>query len=299
MTDVRKLQLVEKELLKVAVDICEKEHLRYYIIGGTLLGAVRHKGYIPWDDDTDVAMPREDYDRFLQAAESYLSDHGGYKLETYEKTAGYFRYFSRVTDRHVKMRFVTSTEGLLENVWVDIFPLDGMPDGKFASKIHALHMLYHRAMYMFSIFSKFEHPKRSGRPWYEKFLIWVGYHFPVEKFLEPYKRLMLMDKAMRKYPTVSSNVWINFMSSYKMKEMFPREVFGEGRLYEFEGMMLKGPQDAETYLTQVYGDYMSPPPISERGGHCVEIIESESGYLDKLFGGEQCHRNVAGGGTPT
>ena len=299
MTDIRKIQLVEKQLLKAVVDICEKEHLRYYIIGGTLLGAVRHKGYIPWDDDTDVAMPRSDFDRFLQVAEQYLCAVDGYQLETYQKSIDYQRYIPRVTDGHVKMRVSYSTTGRVENAWVDLYPLDGMPSGKFAFKVHALRLLYHRALFIYSLFSLYKHPDKSDRPWYERFLIWVGYHFPVEKFLTTNKCLVSLDKALHRYSAESSKVWINFMGEYKLKEMFPKEVFGEGKLYEFEGMMLKGPQDAETYLTQVYGDYMSPPPISERGGHCAEIIESEPGYLDKLFGGEQCNRNVAGGGTPT
>ena len=77
------------------------------------------------------------------------------------------------------------------------------------------------------------------------------------------------------------------MSVYKMKEVFSKEVFGNGALYEFEGMQLRGPQDYETYLTQLYGDYMTPPPISERGGHRAEIIETEPGYLDKICAGKQ------------
>ena len=204
MTDIRKIQLVEKELLKAVVDICEKEHLKYYIIGGTLLGAVRHKGYIPWDDDTDVALPRSDFERFLQVAEHYLCAADGFQLETFRKAADYQRYIPRVTDGHVKMRVSYSTTGRLENVWVDIYPLDGMPSGKLAFKIHSLRLLYHRALFVYSLFSEYRHPERSNRPWYEKFLIWVGYHFPIEKFLNTNKCLESLDKALRRYPAESS-----------------------------------------------------------------------------------------------
>ena len=278
---------MERELLKAVVDICEKEHLRYYIIGGTLLGAVRHKGYIPWDDDTDIAMPREDYDSFLQVAERYLCAYDGYGLETYRGTDEYLLCISRITDCHVKFRVSYSTTGRQENIWVDIFPLDGMPNGKIASKIHVFHLLYHRALFVYSTFSKYAHQDREKRRWYEKPLLWIGYHFPLEKLLSSRKCLESLDKAMRRYPCEASPQWINFMSVYKWKDVFPKEVFGNGALYEFEGMQLRGPQDYETYLTKLYGDYMTPPPISERGGHCAEIVETEPGYLDKICAGKE------------
>ena len=157
MNDIRKLHLVELNLLKKYVEICEKEKLTYYISAGTMLGAVRHHGYIPWDDDTDVMMPRKDYDRFLQVVEHYFLNKDGFVIETYQKTNDCSRYTSRLSDSRVKVKVSCSTLGKCENIWIDIYPLDGMPNGKLAKKIHEFCLLYYRALYVYSQFDEYTH----------------------------------------------------------------------------------------------------------------------------------------------
>ena len=92
--DLRKLQLVELDILKEFLRICKKHHLRYYALGGTLLGAVRHEGFIPWDDDIDVGMPRPDFRRFEKIAEKELPEYLHYC--SFKKTEGYHHYVPRV-----------------------------------------------------------------------------------------------------------------------------------------------------------------------------------------------------------
>jgi len=94
--DLRKLQLVELDILKEFLRICEKYHLRYYALGGTLLGAVRHEGFIPWDDDIDVGMPRPDFRRFEKIVEKELPEYLHYC--SFKKTKGYNHYVPRITD---------------------------------------------------------------------------------------------------------------------------------------------------------------------------------------------------------
>ena len=99
--ELRRLQLVELDILKEFLRICDKYHLRYYALGGTLLGAVRHKGFIPWDDDVDIGMPRPDFCRFEQVIEKELPDYFHYL--SYKNTADYHHYVPRMTDSRVKV----------------------------------------------------------------------------------------------------------------------------------------------------------------------------------------------------
>ena len=100
-SSLRKLQLIELENMRIFSEICEKHHLRYYLVGGTMLGAIRHQGFIPWDDDMDVGMPRPDYERFLEIVRSELPE--GYSFLNYKQDAEYKRYFSRIVNNSCKI----------------------------------------------------------------------------------------------------------------------------------------------------------------------------------------------------
>ena len=123
-SQLRALQLVELEIMKIFVNICERHQLRYIMIGGTMLGAIRHKGFIPWDDDIDVGMPRADYEKFLQIVRAELP--ADYDFLNYKQNPEYLRYFSRIVDTRVKVTNASYTDTLVEHAWIDIFPLDGL-----------------------------------------------------------------------------------------------------------------------------------------------------------------------------
>ena len=149
-SNLRKLQLIELEILKEFVKICNEEKLTYYISGGTFLGAVRNKGFIPWDDDVDVAMPREDYEIFLNIVEKKLNKN--YIFQTYRNTENYYHYFSRIVDNTIKVRNNSAKQSKIEPAWIDIFPLDGMPKNKIVLMIHKFVLLSKRALLQFSCF---------------------------------------------------------------------------------------------------------------------------------------------------
>ncbi|MBO5987370.1 MAG: LicD family protein, partial [Lachnospiraceae bacterium] len=100
-SELRKLQLTILELLKLFKEICEKHHLRYFMVGGTMLGAIRHQGFIPWDDDLDVGMPRPDYEKFIKIAKQELP--AGFLFLNYKQDEKYKRYFSRIVDQNVEI----------------------------------------------------------------------------------------------------------------------------------------------------------------------------------------------------
>lgn len=267
---IREIQLEQIKIIKIFVKICEKENLTYYMIGGTMLGAIRHKGFIPWDDDADFGMPRSDYDKFLTVASKYLTN--GVILETFSTNSQYPYYFSRVSSSEHKIFFGTGKKGRMENIWVDIFPLDGMPNKRIIRLFHKYYLLLCRALYQFSRFEEYVDFNKSNRIWYERFLIFLGNNLPIEKWLSKKKEWCRVDKALKKYPYEQYDYLINLMGGHKLKELFSKKVFGEGFIYDFEGMKLCGPSNYDFYLKQLYGDYMTFPPEAERNWHRTELI---------------------------
>ena len=138
---VRLVQKKEVELLKIFSDICEKNNLTYYALGGTLLGAIRHGGFIPWDDDMDLGMPREDYDKFIKIADKELPEH--ILLKTHTDNLGN----TSIRDNATVVTFGTTDC----NPFLDIFPLDGFPDKGFSKWKHEKHILFYRMLSKLSV----------------------------------------------------------------------------------------------------------------------------------------------------
>lgn len=281
LDNVRELQLIQIELIKLFISICKKEHLIYYMSAGTMLGAVRHNGYIPWDDDADFMMPREDYEKFLQVAFKYM--HSYYSIEHFCQNNQFPNCTVRITTSEKKLYITSGIKPHFENVWIDIFPIDGMPNKKIAKLLHKERLLFARAMLRLASFDKLTQINKI-RPWYEKILIEFAKRFPIQKFLSYSKRWKAMDNALKKYSPETSDLWVVFLGGYKLKEMFPKTVFGKGTLYDFEGMKLRGVDDYDTYLKGIYGDYMQLPPEEKRvPSHAQSIIS----VTDDTTNGEQ------------
>lgn len=267
MNKLRKLQLVELDLVREFIKICQNNNLRYYMLGGTLLGAIRHKGFIPWDDDIDIGMPRQDYEQFLQIItktnnKKMIVDHYTINPET-------LIYITRLENSEFKIKDKSAEEEKVRNAWIDIFPMDGMPNNLLVRQFHKIHLLYLRMLFKYSIFSKFVNQKNKDRPIYEKILIKLGQLFKFEKNLSKQKCLQKLDKVMKKYEFDNSNYVINFMGAYKFKEMFPKKIYTNTEMYQFEDIKLCGPKNYDHVLKQLYGDYMKEP--DDKNHHCTEI----------------------------
>ena len=270
LTPLRKLQLVELEILKQVIKICDDNNITYYISGGTYLGAVRHKGFIPWDDDADIAMPRESFERFLEIAQSKLEE--GYKLVTYKNDKNYIHYAPKVESDKMKVINHSIKNEKKCNAWIDIFPLDGMPNNKLLMKIHGFHLLALRALLNLSCYDNSVKINKKHRSKIEKIIMWFGEHTLIGKMLNTHKLLNKIDKALKKYP--NSKYYMNFMGAYKLKSIMNKEeIYAEGALYEFEGLKLNGPKNYDTYLSQIYGNYMEPPKKEEQNVHGSEVID--------------------------
>ncbi len=274
-TQLRELQNIELDMLKTILEIFEKRHINYYALGGTLLGCVRHKGFIPWDDDIDLGVPRPDYERFLAIAEKELPEH--LRIVYYRTQKGEKRpiYMCQVQNTNVKIRQNIANKPIETYAWVDIFPLDGMPDNSVLRKIHSFYLLYRRLRIQFSMFDENVHQFRTNRPWYEKALIKFYRMTKIGSNSNPFEMMEKMDKALTKNDYEKCGWIINFMGAWKLKEMFPKSVYGNGKMYPFEDIYLNAPENSDFVLKQMYGDYMTPVQNMDEieNHHKMEIVQ--------------------------
>lgn len=269
MGTIRELQLIDLALFKKFSRFADENNIKYFALGGTLLGAVRHKGFIPWDDDMDIGIPREDYDRFITLWESKRPE---FELHTFMNDSKHYRYFARIEDPAIKVLRNDNTVEEMSSAWIDIFPLDGMPNNKIMRDIHKEYVQYRRAMYKLSCFSLGVNLNKKDRPLIEKIFISIGKVLPVEKLLDTKKELTKLDKTLKRFSYKKSIYLVNAMGAYKFREMFHKKYYGEGKWYPFEDTQILGPDDYDTVCTQLYGDYMTPPEENERNHHSSQMV---------------------------
>ncbi len=262
---LRDLQLCELELVRDVLHIAERHGLRVFMMGGTFLGAVRHRGFIPWDDDVDLGMSRTDYEIFLRAAPQELRQ--GYALRHFQTDRDMQYYPAQVVDPSFEILDTSAQTEKTRSAWIDLFPLDGMPKGRAAFTLHKYHLLYLRMMLKFSQFSQVVAVDLAHRPLHERILIAVGKHLHLENRLDTHRCMERIDRCLKKYPYETADRVVNFMGAYKFRELFPKSVYDDVAEYPFEDLTLSAPRDYDRVNRQLYGDYMTPPPVSEQNKH--------------------------------
>ncbi len=270
--DLRTLQLEELKILKEVLKIIEKHNLRYYMLGGTLLGAVRHKGFIPWDDDVDIAMPRPDYEKFCDVAKEELQEP--YGLISFRTEVNHNDYCNRVVNKNILLVRDDALKEKTENLWVDLIPFDGMPNNRFIRLLHKFNLLFHRLLLQYSKIDTGVNLKKK-RKLYEKILIKTGFCISKVFKFNTKKRLDSVDKILRKYKYDSSDYIINFMAADGFKEMFPKSLYDDVTYYDFEDVKLCAPKNYDLVLSQIYGDYMTPPPENQKFSHSIKQKENK------------------------
>ena len=264
---LKQLQKVELDMFSEVVRICDKYHLTYFMSAGTFLGAVRHKGFIPWDDDMDMRMPRPDYEKLVRVLPKELKDP--YIVQHFRHDKNVHRYFCRVENTKVHLHRNHTVHGQDSNAWIDIFPLDGMPANKIHMKLRKIHLLYRKMWMQLSVFDEIvDVTKKRNLP--EKIIVFLALHTPIQKCLSWERNWKKLDHALKAYSLKKSKYYMNFMSAYKYKDIIPKSVYGKGRLYPFEDKQFNGPKDYDTFLKTLYGDYMKLPPEEKRKKHGLD-----------------------------
>ena len=269
MSNMDLLHQVDLDIVKEVIAICEKHGFTYYMLGGTMLGAVRHGGFIPWDDDIDLGIPRKDYEAFLKVAPKELSSH--LKVVNYRTDPEYHYYITRILDIETKVEEERiGNDSRYTNASIDIFPIDGTPNNAIRRKLYFFRVLYHRAL--MSLCYKDSIDRKRPRGTAEKALLWVMERLPIEKMTTPYKQKEKIDKLLRKQKVEGSKFIGNIMGAYRTKEIVPAEFYGKGKMYPFEDIELRGMEMADEYLKWTYGDYLQLPPEDKRKTH-FKILE--------------------------
>ena len=264
---LKKLRAAQLEILDYVVDFCEKAHIEYFLIGGTLIGALRHKGYIPWDDDIDIAMSRADYERFFKE----FPENDRFQLDDYSTHGGHFWLpFGKV--RNVKTSFIqTTTEHYKGNtgIWLDIMPFDNADGVDLPAQNRAL---YRKSFWGEIVMRKssavIEWPNTTSNKIKNVLSKFVPRRFAIRRQLA----------AM----TANKNNDSKYIISYNaqralVKETYLRDIIYPTKKVTFEGRKLRAPHDADAFLTQTFGDYMQIPPKSKQKTHTPLYVRFEDG----------------------
>lgn len=245
------------KIMKYFDGICRQNNLTYYLSGGTMLGAVREKGFIPWDDDADLMLPRKDYEKFIEIMMSI--DKPEYKLGSLANRSDWTFPFARLYDDSTELEYEYLNESRV-GVGVDIFPLDGVPD-----KIEETSRYYRKIKFLWRC--RFASVKK-------KFLPHEKYRF-VKKIIQIFCRLaganrisLRIDKlAAKRSFDDSKYIGVAVLSNYMERERFLRSDFADRIENDFEGEKFFIPTGYDNYLKSLYGDYMKRPEEALRKSH--------------------------------
>ena len=261
--DTKFLQQQELKILEAFVSICQAHHLTFYLNAGTLLGAVRHKGFIPWDDDIDICMPRSDYERFLQLADQSLPDNLRAVYFRNQTAEEHPQYTCQIVDLNIPLVQMIAETPRKTYAWIDVFPLDGMPSNALMRRIHGCALLIRRALMQVSMLRENVNIHKQ-RPLHERVIIVFCRKTGFGSRLDTRKQMERLDQSLRKYSDTKAKFWVNFMGAYKLKETFPVSWYGKGKDYDFEEKKLPGPEHAELILQVLYGNWQVPKEPEDR-----------------------------------
>lgn len=251
----REVQAAELIILSELDRICCKYNIRYMVAYGTLIGAIRHNGFIPWDDDVDVCMPREDFEKFKQICKERLGEDLFYQDHETDPEYYYLIDKIRLNGTVFKESFVAKYK-IHHGIYIDVFPIDVIPD----SRIKRFLQYYRFHFFRTGLMAKYlDLEARSGRKKILMSLLKVLY--------APFSLEYLYNNAnlvASKYQKTDSRKMGCFFSPYRKKDIFEKDLFEAYERHSFETIEVSIPQKYDIYLSSIYGAYMQLPAPTER-----------------------------------
>lgn len=270
MSDLRRLQLVQLIILNEVKRICDKYNIKYYLVGGSMIGAVRHKGFIPWDDDIDIGLLRRDYDKFLEVCTSELSEE--FFLQTKETDTEYALPWAKLQINGTRCidKSVEETN-VRTGIDIDIFPYDNISTIPFVVWVHSNICWMLRGLYCIKCNYILLNREKSLKKEVGMKICNILAIFISKKTLSK-----IMDIIFKRYSNKKTKYVMNLASPYNYrKEIVPRRWLEDTILVQFEGEEQPIPIGYHEYLTQLFGDYMTLPDKNKRIQHA--IIELDFG----------------------
>ena len=259
---LEEIKYIELGILKEFAKFCKKYNLTFYLAGGTLLGAVRHQGFIPWDDDIDVCMPRKDYEFFIQHFTC-----GAPFLNVYANRLGNFPApYAKIVNIKTTISAKYIHNNIEPGVWIDVFPVDGLPESlEETGKIYKTCNFY-RTIYGLT-YAKLGEGKTTYRK-YSKYIL-----KPLACLYGSQRCVEKIETIARRYSYEQSNyVGVITWGLYGVGERMKKSEFEHAVDVEFEGEAFPAFSCWDSYLTGLYGDYMIPPPLEERKTHDIMVF---------------------------
>jgi len=256
---VEELKMIQLKILDSIDDFCKKNGMQYFLFSGTLIGAVRHNGYIPWDDDVDICMKRKDYDRFFSEFNQQRRDT--LKAISAETEKNYYLASGKVIDTATVIEEENNC-AMPIGVYVDVFPMDNLPaDDKKLKKLNHRIDIYRKMLILKSV------PVRDRRSAVKNWILKVS-----SFLLKPISMQHIIRKITKLAVSYNDDATCNRIAdisvfTYGMKEVFPCEDFAETAELEFEGKTYSVPKNYKHVLSNMYGDYMKLPPKEKQVSH--------------------------------
>lgn len=257
-----KIQEIQRELIAEVQRICKKNNIRFGMVGGTMLGAIRHHGYIPWDDDADIGFLRSEYERFREACKTDL-DQERFYIQDLRDTEGYRWGYGKLrrkgtTFLRLNQEFMPYEQGIS----IDLMPFDNVPDNPVERKIHFMRCFLYRKIFWSEVGRKTE--KNKLIRWIYRLLS----RLPMKAVIKSYQKFI--DKGQKQ---TTKLVRILTFPTPKHVYGYKREWYTNLSMYEFDDLILPGAEDYDGYLKVKYGDYMKMPPENKRKVHPVSKLE--------------------------
>lgn len=255
------LKKIELDILTEIDKICKEQNIRYSLCGGTLLGAVRHGGFIPWDDDIDIFMPRPDYNRFIDYC---IKNPTTFALICNKTDKRYGYLFAKAMAKNTVIREENNNPKNIDmGVYVDIFPIDGLAGTFKKAEKKFAKSSFKRELLVASNWKKFFRSKT--RKWYVEPIRFA--FFILSRFVNQSKLILSIEKLYPEELFEKAEFSACICGSYRSNEIAKKEIYTQYLDIEFEGKTFKGLKNYDKYLSNIYGDYMQLPPKEKQVSH--------------------------------